>query len=343
MTTKTAKSAATAVRTDAPVYLVRGGDEVILRDAVRDLIHALVGDRDASLTVEEVGRERHQPSEASTPSITVLVDAAQTPPFLTDRRVVVGRDLELFTRADLVAPLVDYLADPLPTTSLVLVWSSGRIPKGVTDAIKAAGGEQIDASPGRQLAGWVDEHLARAGLRLDQSARQRLVGWLGDDPQRLVGVIGTLLGAFGEGARLGVDDLESFLGEAGGVPPWELTDAIDRGDIPTALDKLHRMLAGGDRHPLQIMATLHGQYARMLALDGAPVAGEKDAAQLLGMKGSTFPARKALSQARKLGHDRIVRAVDLLATADLDLRGGKAWPEPLVMEVLVARLARLSR
>jgi DNA polymerase-3 subunit delta len=337
------KSPKGAVRTDAPVYLVRGGDEVILRAAVRELVHALVGERDLGLTVEEVGGDRHQPSEASTPSLTALVDAAQTPPFLTDRRVVVGRDLDVFTRAEQVAPLVAYLADPLPTTSLVLVWPSGRIPKGVTDGIKAAGGEQIDTSPGRQLAGWVDDQLAGAGLKVDGSARQRLVDWLGDDPQRLVGVVETLAGSFGPGARLTTDDIEPFLGEAGGVPPWELTDAIDKGDIPGALDKLHRMLDGGERHPLQIMATLHGQYARMLMLDGAPVTGEKDAAKLLGLKGSTFPARKALTQVRKLGHGRLVRALDLLAGADLDLRGRRAWPEQLVMEVLVARLARLSR
>jgi hypothetical protein len=39
----------------------------------------------------------------------------------------------------------------------------------------------------------------------------------------------------------------------------------------------------------------------------------------------------------------VVRAVELLAGADLDLRGGKAWPDDLVLEVLVARLARLAR
>jgi DNA polymerase-3 subunit delta len=103
------------------------------------------------------------------------------------------------------------------------------------------------------------------------------------------------------------------------------------------------MTVGGGRHGLQIMATLHGHYARMLMLDGAAVTGEKDAAQLLGMKGSTFPARKALTQARRLGHDRVVQAIDLLAAADLDLRGAKAWPDGLVLEVLVARLARLAR
>ena len=68
-----------------------------------------------------------------------------------------------------------------------------------------------------------------------------------------------------------------------------------------------------------------------------------EAAKLLGMKGSTFPAKKALAQSRRLGSDRIRRAVRLLAEADLDLRGAKAWPDELVLEVLVARLAALSR
>lgn len=337
-----AKGAATP-RLDAPVYLVKGGDEVLLRAAVHDLVGALLGDRDPSLTHEEVSKDQFQPPDATSPSLRPLVDASQTPPFLTDHRVVVGRDLEMFSRAEQVAPLVGYLADPLPTTSLVLVWAGGRIPKSLTEAVAKAGGEQIDTSPGRKLAGWVSEQLAQADLRLDRQAEQRVVEWLGDNAQQLVGLVQTLSGTFGPGAQLGSDDIEPFLGEAGGVPPWDLTDAIDRGDISTALGKLHRMLHGGERHPLQVMATLHNHYARMMMLDGAPVSGEKDAARLLGMKGSTFPARKALNQARKLGHAKIARCMDLLATADLDLRGGKAWPDHLVMEVLVARLARLAR
>ena len=331
------------VKIDAPVHLVRGDDEVILRDAAHDLIHALLGDMDAGLALEEVGADRFRLTTGAEVGIAPLVEAAQTPPFLTDRRIVVGRDLDAFTRAEQVAPLVAYLGDPLPTTSLVLVWGAGRIPKSVLDAVKASGGQVHDTAPGRKVAAWVDEQVAAAGLRIDRAASERLVAWVGDDPSRLVGVLSTLVGSFGTGARLGAEDLDPFLGEPGGVPPWELTDALDRGDISGSLAKLHRMVGGGGRHPLQIMATLHGHYARMLNLDGAQVTGEKDAAQMLGIRGSTFPARKALSQARRLGHDRVVEAIDLLATADLDLRGGKAWPDELVLEVLVARLARLAR
>jgi DNA polymerase-3 subunit delta len=61
------------------------------------------------------------------------------------------------------------------------------------------------------------------------------------------------------------------------------------------------------------------------------------------MKGSTFPAKKALTQSRRLGHDGVAEAFRLLADADLDLRKfTKDWPEQLVMEVLVARLSRLG-
>lgn len=328
---------------DVPVHLVKGDDDVLLRDAARRLVDQLTGDLDHDLAVEEVGRDRFAPGGASEPTIVPLVDAAQTPPFLTDRRVVVGWDVEMFTRAAQVAPLVAYLGDPLPSTSLVLVWSGGRIPRSLTDAVAACGGAVVDTSPGRKLAGWIGEQVAAAGLHLDRVASQRLEQWLGDDPQRLVGLLRTLVGSFGAGARLGADDIEPFLGDPAGVPPWELTDALDKGDIPVALAKLHRMTEGGGRHALQIMATLQSHYGRMLALDGADVAGERDAARILGLKGSTFPARKALAQTRRLGHRGVVRAVDLLAEADLDLRGGKAWPDDLVLEVLVARLARLTR
>jgi DNA polymerase-3 subunit delta len=325
-----------------PVTLLKGDDEVVLRDAVRLLVDELVGAEDRSLVVEEVEVAGASDDDARDPMLT-LVDAAQTPPFLTEIRVVLGRVVEKRERNDQVAALVDYLADPLPSTRLVLEWRTGKVPKALLEAVTRAGGEQVDTSPGRKVAEWVQHHLAEANLKVDAEARQRLVTWVGDEPSRLLGLIDLLRSTFGTGTKLGVAEIEPYLGDDGGVPPWDLTDAIDRGDRTQALELLQRMIGQGERHPFQVLATLHSHLTRILRLDGADVTGEKQAAELLGLKGSTFPARKALGQARKLGHDRIVRMFSLLAEADLDLRGGKAWPDNLVLEVLVARLATMSR
>jgi DNA polymerase-3 subunit delta len=316
----------------APVYLLKGEDDALLSAARLDLVRTLVGDGDASLLVAELAGEDYE--------MAALVDAAQTPPFLTDYRVVVGRDLKRFGKADLT-PLLDYLADPLDSTRLVLEWG-GRVPKEVADAVAKAGGEATSTGPGRKVGEWSDAQLVEAGLKLDREAKALVADWLGDEAGKLPALIEVLRSSFGAGTPLRAADVEPLLGVAGGVPPWDLTDAIDRGDIPKALSMLRRML-DAQRHPMQIMATISTHVTRLVRLDGARVAGEADAAALLGMKGSTFPAKKALAQARKLGHTKVSEAVDLVATAELQLRGTVDWPAELVLEVLVARLARLAR
>ena len=324
-----------------PITLLRGDDEVVLRDAVRLLVDELVGTEDRALVVEEID-VGESPDDGADP-LLALVDAAQTPPFLTEFRVVLGRVTDKREKAELVLPLVEYLVDPLPSTLLVLEWQGGKVPKSLLEAVTRVGGALVDTSPGRKVSEWVAEHLSEADLKVDQEGRSRLVTWVGDEPSRLLGLIDLLRSTYGTGVKITAEEIEPFLGDDGGVPPWDLTDAIDRADRATALDLLQRMIGQGDRHPFQVLGTLHSHYARMLRLDGADVTGEKEAADLLGMKGSTFPAKKAMGQARRLGHDRVVRAIDLLAQADLDLRGGKLWPNHLVLEVLVARLATMSR
>ncbi|HEY4378478.1 MAG TPA: DNA polymerase III subunit delta [Acidimicrobiales bacterium] len=328
------------------VHLVKGSDDVLRSDAVARLVDELVGDGDRSLLVDEFSGPDYD--------IGAALDAAQTPPFLTERRIVVVRHLNRVSKADELSGVIDYLDDPLDSTTLVLVWERSPDPNGpwqraipakLNKAVTAAGGEIVttDAPGGKGQGSWVADQLSAAGLKVDGAARAKIADLLGEDAGALIGLIERLKGAFTPGTPLGLADIEPYLGAAGGVPPWELTDAIDRGDIAVALDRLHRMMEGGARHPLAIMATLQSHYGRMLRLDGANVRGEKDAADLLGMKGSTFPAKKALAQGKKLGHRGITRAVELLAGADLDLRGARAWPGELTMEVLVARLTRLAR
>jgi len=129
------------------------------------------------------------------------------------------------------------------------------------------------------------------------------------------------------------------------VAPWELTDAIDRGDTGVALAALRRMLAAGERHPLVVVATLHRHVATMLRLDAPGISGEVEAAAALGIaKGrSTFPAKKALAQLRRVGPDAAAEMIGLVADAELALKGASALPEELVLEVVVARLCRLAR
>lgn len=329
----------------ALVQLVRGDEPSLVRDEVIARVDALVGPDDRSLMVEEVDITAENKDERAV-QLAALVDAAQTPPFLTPRRIVVGRGLHA-AKADELTGLAAVVAEPLADVFVILTWESGAVPKRLADALKVSGGEVVDTSPGRNAKAWLGEHLDQSGLKFDAGARELLASHLGEDLGRLRGVLETLTSTFGPGAKLGADDISPYLGDEGAQAPWALTDAIDKGDIPDALDRLKRLMGAGERHALQIMSSLHAHYTRMLALDGLDVRGEKDAAAALGLRGSTFPARKAMEQGRRLGHDKLAQAIALLARADRDLRGERAYPreiaDELVMELLVARLTNLSR
>jgi DNA polymerase-3 subunit delta len=316
-------------------HLLSGNDESILRTAVHDLVDELVGDGERSMMVDEFDDDEYE--------MRLVVDAAQTPSFLTDKRVVVARDVGRFD-ADELKPMLEYLENPLDSSDLVLVVNGGSVPKKLGDAVKAVGTVTNTSPPGRakERQGWIVDHIAAAGLRIKPDAAVQLGAWLGEDPGRLDGILATLTSTYGSDHVLGFDDIAPFLGEAGGVPPWDLTDAIDGGNTSTALELLGRMIHGGERHPLQIMAILHGHYANIAKLDGADARSEQDAMAATGIK-SPYPAKKALANHRRLGAAGSKRAIELLAAADLDLRGEKDLEPELVMEVLVARLSKLRR
>lgn len=326
------------------IRLVKGADDVLREEVVVGLVETLVGDGDRGLLVDEHAGPDYE--------LEAVVDAASTLPFLTDRRVVVARHMGRFPNADALKPLTAYLADPLDTTDLVLVWERspepgtrlGNIPPTLSKALKAAGGEVVDADPpAKNREAWVTAQMQAHDLRIDKAAASLVAQQLGEGAGAVVELAERLVGVHGPGAWLGVDEVRPWLGEAGGVPPWELTDAIDKGQAEVALDRLHRMLHGGGRHELQVMATLQGHYGRVLRLDGSGARSEKEAAEILGLRGSTFPARKALDVSRTLGSSGVRRVIGLLAEADLALKGAQAWPGELVLEVLVARLAATSR
>lgn len=318
------------------VHLLLGDDESILRSAVATLVQSLVGAGERSLMVDEFDDEEY--------AMGAVVDAAQTAPFLTDSRVVVARGAGRFT-VDELAALIVYLADPVDTTELVLEWGSQRRPKALNDGLAAAGASIVTTTPpnrARDRSGWVADESSKLGVRLTNPAIERLVAHLGENVSSLDGVLRTLASTFGTGSTLGPDQVEPFLGDAGGVPPWDLTDAIDGGRTDKAIGLLGRMLGAGERHPLQVMAILQSHYGKLATLDGLSLRTEAEAASALGIKPG-FPARKALELSQRLGGSAIRKAIDLLASADLDLRGGKELDDQLVMEILVARLSRLSR
>lgn len=317
---------------DPTVVVVHGDDDVSMSRAVEAAVDVAVGERDRAEVLHELRNDDY--------TVADIVDAINTPPFLADRRVVVARGADRFNAEELGA-LIDALASLLPSSRLV-VERRGRLPKALKDAVSAAGG--VAASTGAPVQAkakrdWLDDRFGEAGVTLDRSARTFVVEHLGEDAARVGPLLDTLVGVHGHGATLGLAEVTPYVGEAGSVPPWDLTDPIDGGQVEAALRALRRMLDGGGLHPLQVMAILHRHVEQALRLEGSGAPDDQAAAAILGLKGSTFPAKKALARSRRLGGQVLRSQLLLLARADRELRGETGLDDRAVLEVLVARLA----
>ena len=265
---------------------------------------------------------------------------------MTECRVVVVRDIGNLT-GEQGKWIASWMDDPLDGVHLVLVAGGTRIPAALANACKAsanvvgAAGEQTAATAGdRRQGGAAPPQLRGDSAHRDPPRRRR-------GPRARAGRAAPRA-TYGDKATLDVDAVEAYLGELGTAGRFDLTNAIDRGELGTALEVLHRLLTATSAsqpkplHPMQVMASLVFHYQRLLRLDDPAITTKEQAAEVLGMK-SAGGARFPLEAARKLGSDGLREALGLLAQAELDLRGQSGFDERTAIDVLVARLAALSR
>jgi DNA polymerase III delta subunit len=264
---------------------------------------------------------------------------------MTECRVVVVREIGNLT-SEQGKWLAEWMADPLDGVHLVLVAGGGRVTAALDKAAKALA--EVAGPAGEQTSAALANATKAARLKLSSDAATRITTHLGDDAGRVPELVELLRATYGSGATLGVDDVEAYLGELGTAGRFDLTNAIDRGDLGAALEVLHRLLTATSAsqpkplHPMQVMASLVYHYQRLLRLDDPSITTKEQAAAVLGMK-SANGARFPLEAARRLGTDGLREALGLLAQAELDLRGQSGLDERTAIDVLVARLAALSR
>ena len=330
----------------SPVVCVVGSDPTMVYDAVHNAVAAALGDLDPSFALQDF-TVKDVTTAGSESVLAKVLEALNTPPFLVARRVVVVRDAQALL-ADEVTSLLGWMSAPYEGITLIVCVVGSKTHK----LVKAAP-EVIEVNVGSRAServAFVESKLAEYGVNLDHASAVQVAERVGDDVARIDALARSARTIFGT-APLTFAHLEPYLGGAGDVPEWDLTDAIDRGDVTGAITVARRMLDSKSRAGLQVVNMLQRHYLRMARLEGSGARGADDAAQLLGIK--SFPAGKSLQMSQRLGASRIASAVHWITEADAGLKGGVSYggkdlntdldvTELTVIEVVVARLARMT-
>jgi DNA polymerase-3 subunit delta len=314
-----------AVAELASVYLITGTDRPKVSRALRRL-------RDR---VGEDATETLNAHEASGDDAAAACNALGL--FAVERRLVVVEEVQSWKAADLEA-VEEYLRRPAPTTVLALVGDEIKKDSKIAKSVAKSGEVLLYDLPKRARGGkadlpkWVEQQFRDSGVRIEREAARALVELVGENADELATEIDKLV-TWAAGEQIGEREVSELVAPRAEVPPFELTDAWGRRDVPAVLAASERLIErSGDAQRdvlLRISGLLTSHVGRVrecqaLAAEGVPPTAAADR-----LKRNRFYVQKLYEQAGNFSPEELGDAVVRLARLDLALKGGSKLPGEL--------------
>ena len=265
----------------APVYVIVGEDTKLV-DGLVDGIEATIDPGDRAFSVDRV-----YATEGGGAPVDIIA-SARTPSMLGGPRVVIVLRAERFFKPKRggkkaeaddpgavggeesgtsetsrgeealdLAPIDDYLASPLESTTLVFVAAdvdltrrTSKKLKELAQFVECHGLETNSAADRREaintVRSTIQNEMTQMGRSLEPAALQLLIDRTGLDITQLRGAIERLLLYAGEKKSITVDDVREVVGEHAFVDDWAVINAIGDGDAARALRALAQRFERGD-------------------------------------------------------------------------------------------------
>lgn len=348
-----------------PVYLILG-DQPTLVDFEIAKIKKAVG-RDAL----EYNLDQFDAAQISGFQIA---SAANTPPFMSDHRLVLVRGVDQLLKED-AAALVDYVKNPFPSTCLVMVGETLSEKSALYKAVLSAGEVMVRRAEKDKLPLMVKKAFEKRGQVASNDVIRYLVTAVGEDLTRLGQEIEKVSLYCMDEKVIDLEETKRVVTNTNELKIFELVDRIGMRDKPGALQALEQLLTSGfERKPksaasesrtrrrsgsetafrmvsteehirsvFNLMVSHFRTLLRVRALAESGAGGHEIIAKL-AFRGTDRTKNFLLGKYRRQGEnftlDELKRATPLFLKADLALKSTGSSPES-VLERLVVSLASL--
>jgi DNA polymerase-3 subunit delta len=301
-----------------PAYLVFGDD------------HGRIAERRAKLRAvaeEESGVGGVEVLEGDACTADAVIGALTTMSFAMGRRFVIADGVERWKDADAEAVAAAMAGMDGETLTLALFGreeSRYKVPEGLRKAVEAAGGQIAEEGAVKpwKLPGWLQARARELGLELDDAGAKALVAQVGDRQQRLLRELEKLALEHGEGATIGLDEVEAVASHSAERQVWALVDALMARDRKAATSVFLELRAQGEALA-RLVPLMAKRVREVLSFAERLEAGESPAQVKANVKMPPWMADMRMREARRSDVDTLRRALEALADLELASRGGE--------------------
>ena len=324
---------AIAAKNLGTVYLLEGVEEHVKASALQALCRALLPE----------GMEELNETTLEAPDTALLIQAAETLPFMADRRLVVVRELPALGRGEADDRLLDYLSR-VPETTVLVFYQQGKADarKKLYKAIEKLGGVvSFQPLSDAELNDWIRQRFGKAGKECSGSTASLLSFTSGSDTRQLTAEIEKLIAYTGDRSRVTDEDVRAVATRCPSFTVFLLIDAVVDGKDARAFQLLRELLDAGEERVV-ILALLLRQYRILqhIKIMLYEKQSQQQIQEALGLRG--FAMDKSLRQARSLTGGQVKQAVELCVDTEARVKGG-TLDQNGALEACMLRLLALRR
>ncbi len=323
----------------AEVYLMEGTEEYIKQQALERLKEKLL----------PAGLEQMNLTELTDPDADALIAAAETLPFMGEKRLVVVRECALLTSGkkaedeNKIKAITDYVGHISPSTCLVFYVKGKADGRKKLYTLLKKQNAIVDFSPmsDSECASWAARTMQRMGKTLDRACADKLVFTVGRDAALLKQEMEKLAAYLSDRPAVTEADIDAVCTRSAEFTVFQMVDAQVAGNNQKAFELLRDMIRAGEER-MGVLAMLLRQYRilyhmRCLMDEKAP---QQSQAQLLGIP--PFAVGRTQQQARRFSQKRLRQAYDMLLTYEQNIKAGLI-PQEACAENALLRLEEILR
>lgn len=301
-------------------YLFEGAEEYIKQQALKQLCSKLL----------PAGLEEMNLTDLTDPDPDTLISAAETLPFMADKRVVVVRECSLITSGrkaedeKKAEAITEYIGHVPPSTCLVFYVKGKADGRKKLYTLLKKKNAIVDFSPMNDVecAEWARRVMRRMGKNLSPEAAGQLVFTVGRDAALLRQEMEKLASYLDERTEVTGADIDAVCTRSTECTVFQMVDAQVAGNNDAAFALLRDMVRMGESR-IGILAMLLRQYRilyhmRCLLEERTPPNAQ---ASLLGIP--PFSVSRTQQQARRFDKERLRAAYDYLMNVEFLLKQGR--------------------
>jgi DNA polymerase III subunit delta len=314
----------TFMATYPPVTLVVGEEEFLVDRAVRQAVAqaqaalaAETGGGDGGGDLHDLEMSALAPGELA---------ALTSPSLFGGGAVVILRNAQNATK-DIAPELTKYAKNPAPDAAVILTHAGGVKGKAIVTDLAKAGVQLINCpklTRASERTDFVRQELRRVGRQADEGAVRALLDAIGSDLRELASAVDQLASDT-ESGRINAATVARYYRGRAEATGFSVADHAVEGRLNEALEQLRWALAIGTA-PVLINSAL-AQGVRLLGRVGGAPRNMNANALAAEVGAPPWKIDRIRQQLRGWHPDGVARAVQAVAEADAQVKGGGASPE----------------